>query len=534
MCGLFTFIYNLTMKNKIMKILETEMNKLGGQTKVEMTDSKGHADFSTNIAMKLSKQLNDSPINIAKKLTENIDEHFIKKIEIISPGFINIFLDDSFFSHSVERIISDNKNFGRGNQDKYINIEYVSANPTGYLHVGHARGAAIGSSLKNILVHLGNKVDSEYYINDAGNQIDVLGESVRVRYLQSLGHKIELPENSYSGKDVLLVGECFKNKYKNSLVKKGKGSFSKEAKNILLKKIQEHLLEYRVKFDIWSSEQKVYDDNLIIPTLNDLSSHTYKKGGALWLDTSKKGDDKDRVLIKKNGRYTYFLPDISYHNIKLKRGYDELINIWGADHIGYIKRMLIALNYLGLPDNKIDIMTVQLVKLLKDGKELKMSKRLGTSFTITELVEEVGADAARWFMIDRSHSSEFTFNINLATEESSNNPVFNVQYSHARANQLIRKSQLEPKAGIYKKEERDIISFLNKFPELLEKISLSHKVHLLTQYLLELSSVFNSWYTNTKAINSKNEASLIALVKAIKNVFQVGLSLLNIDAPNKM
>ncbi|NQZ66100.1 MAG: arginine--tRNA ligase [Mycoplasmatales bacterium] len=522
------------MKNKIIKVIEEAVNKIGGSEKVELTDSRGHGDFSTNIAMKLTKQFKESPITIANKIIENINEDFIENLEIAGPGFINIFLTETFFSQSINKILKEKNHFAKGNQNKYINIEYVSANPTGYLHIGHARSAVIGSSLKNILVHAGNKVDAEYYINDAGNQINVLGESVKVRYLQALGIEAELPEASYGGSDIISVANGFKKKYGNKWKDKSIKDFALESKDILLEIIKMHLKEYRVEFDIWSSEQSIYDKNLINPSIEKLKKYTYEKDGALWLKTTAGGDDKDRVLVKSDGKYTYFMPDISYHDVKLSRNYDELINIWGADHIGYIKRMSVALNYLGLPDDKLDIFTVQLVKLFKDGKELKMSKRMGTSFTIKELIEEVGVDAARWFMIDRSNSSEFIFNINLATEKSSNNPVFSVQYSHARANQLIEKSQIESKPGKYNKKEKEIINLLNSFPDLIEKIANSHKVHLLPQYLLELTNLFNSWYTNNKAIGSANEASSIALAKAFKIVASLGLSLLNISAPEKM
>lgn len=522
------------MKNKIIKILTKAIQNIGGNTTVELTPSKGHGDFSTNAAMKLAKELGDSPINIANKIINEIDVDFIEKLEVAGPGFINIFLTEDLFISSINNIINKEKEFGKGNQGKYINVEYVSANPTGHLHIGHARGAVLGSVLTNILKHSGNRVDAEYYINDAGNQIAVLGESVKVRYLQSLGLKFNLPETSYAGQDVVAVGEYFKEKYGDSLKNEPIERFSIEAKDFLLKVIEEHLNKLGVHFDIWSSEKKLYDDNLIVPALKKLEKHTFKEDEALWLDTVSKGDDKNRVLIKSNGKYTYITPDIAYHNVKLGRGYDELINIWGADHMGYIKRMEIALGYLGLPKEKLDILIIQLVKLFKDGKELKMSKRMGTTFTINELIEEVGKDATRWFMVDRSNNSDFVFDINSATEKSSDNPVFKVQYTHARANQLIEKSTAIQKAGVYTTQEKEIINTLNKFPELIEKISNSHKVHLLPQYLLNLSGEFNSWYTNTKVIGNPNEASLIAFTTAFKNVIGLGLNLLGINFPNKM
>lgn len=522
------------MKELVQKALENAIKKMGVDSQVELTPSKGHGDFSTNIAMKIASQLKKSPQNIAQEIINNLEGDFISKAEVAGPGFINIFLKGDVVTDIVNNILKQDGDFGKGTQDKYINIEYVSANPTGFLHIGHARGAVLGSVLVNVLKFSGNKVDGEYYINDAGNQINVLAESVKVRYLQELGIDAQMPETSYGGEDIKIVAKMFVDKYGDSLANEDSSRFKVEAKDILLEILKEHLKDYGVEFDLFSSEQKIYDDNKIKPTLEKLKNHTYEKEGALWLDTTSKGDDKDRVLIKSDGAYTYLTPDIAYHDMKLSRGYDELINIWGADHIGYIKRMSVALEYLGLPNDKLDILTVQLVKLFRDGKELKMSKRMGTSYTIQELLEEVGKDAARWFMVDRSNTSDFVFDINLATSKTSDNPVFTVQYTHARANQLIEKSTVESKAGEYGDKEKEIINHLNKFPEIIERISTTHKVHLLPQYLVELVQQFNSWYSNTKAIGHENEASLIALVKAVKIVIKNGLELLGISAPHKM
>ena len=524
------------MKQIIKKELNKIINSLGANALIKFTPSKGHADLATNIAMQISKELKDSPMNVANKIKSSLNLDFIEKIEVVNPGFINIFFNDKVFTSQVENIINLKDNFGQGNENKYINVEYVSANPTGHLHIGHARGAVLGSILINILKKSGNKVDSEYYINDAGNQISTLGNSVRIRYLQLLNEKIELPENSYKGEDIKDVALCFLNKYKDVLKNESSKRFEIESKDFLLNIIKEHLKKYNIKIDLFSSEQNLYDKNKIKPVLKKLAkqNHTYEKDGALWLKTIIQGDDKDRVLRKSNGDYTYFTPDIAYHDMKLSRGYDELINIWGADHIGYIKRMQIALEYLGLPKDKLDIITIQLVKLFKDGKELKMSKRMGTSFTINELIDEVGVDAARWFMVDRTNNSEFIFNIDLAKKQSSDNPVFLVQYTNARTHQLIKKSLVVPKPEKYTTKEKELINLLNYFPNLIKNISSNHKVHLLPQYLLEVSNIFNSWYSNTRAIGNKRECSLIALVQATQIIITNGLKLMDINSPKKM
>lgn len=522
------------MKQIVQKALESAIKKMDIEISVELTPSKGHADFATNIAMKLASKLKKNPQLIAKKIIENIEGDFIEKAEIAGPGFINIFLKENVLFSIVEKILNKGNNYGRGNESKYINVEYISANPTGYLHIGHARGAVLGSTLVNILKFAGNKVDSEYYINDAGNQMRVLAKSVKARYLQELGIDAKLPEVSYGGEDIKVVAKYFKEKYSDSMINKDSSEFQMEAKGLLLDEIKNQLAEYRVNIELYSSEQYIYDNNLIEPTLEKLKNHIYEKDGAKWLDTTSKGDDKDRVLVKTDGKYTYLTPDIAYHDIKLNRGYDELINIWGADHIGYIKRMKVALEYLGLENNKLDILIVQLVKLFKDGKELKMSKRMGTSFTIKELIQEVGVDAARWFMINRSNTSNFVFDINHAIEKSSDNPVFSVQYTYARANQLIEKSTVKSSLGEYKEKEKEIINILSKFPEVIKRISTTHKIHILPQYLLELCGEFNSWYSSIRIIGHENETSLIALAKATKQVINNGLKLLGISTPNKM
>ena len=526
------------MKQKVILALQEAIQKLGAEAEVELTPSKGHGDFSTNVAMKLAGQLKNSPANIAAEIISSIDEDFISKMEVAGPGFINIFLKSDVIASYVSNILKEDKDFGKGNQGKYINVEYVSANPTGHLHLGHARGASLGSTLSNILVFAGNKVDQEYYINDAGNQIDTLGLAVYTRYQQQLGSNIEMPEDTYRGEEIKEVAnklfDIVGDKYRDVDYKVVEEFFKGESKKILLEDIKTHLGLIGVKFSFYSSEQEIYDKDLIKPALEALKENTFEEDGALWLDTMSKGDDKNRVLIKSDGKYTYLTPDIAYHKVKLERGYDELINVWGADHIGYIKRMEVALGYLGLPEDKLDVLVVQLVKLVKDGKEFKMSKRAGTSFTLKELVEMTGSDSIRFHMVNRASTSGFDFDIDKSKEKSNDNPVFTVQYTHARANQLIEKSTVELKAGEYAQKEIELINLLNKFPQLIETISTNHKVHLLPQYLIDVSRSFNSIYATTQMIGGENESSLIALAKATKIVIANGLSLLGVSSPNKM
>ncbi len=528
------------MKNKIVNAINDALSKMDIKSEIELTPSKGHGDFSTNIAMQLAGQLKDSPMNIANKIIDNIDKesNAIEKVEVAGPGFINFFMKKEVMNTIITDILEAGDDYGRGNGKDYINIEYVSANPTGYLHLGHARGAAVGSVLINVLRFFGHKVDAEYYVNDAGAQIDILGEAAYTRYLQAHGKSVEMPENTYKGQDIVWVAEQLKNlwgdKYVETPYNEVADIFKKEAKELLLSEIDKDLKSFGVEFDMYSSEQKMYDDNLIVPALEKLQDK-YEQDGATWLKTTKYGDDKDRVLIKSDGSYTYFTPDIAFHNVKLSRGYDYIINIFGADHIGYIKRMEIALKQLGYPNALRETLVIQFVRLLKDGQELKMSKRMGTSFTLRELIEMIGKDAARFFMVNRSCDSKFDFKIELAQQKTSENPVYYIQYAHARANQILTKSEKEIETkNLVTDGAESLMEILAKFPELVAKIASNQKIHLLPQYLIDVARAFHSFYNAEKVIGSKTESSKLAIIKATKQVIKNGLSLLGITAPERM
>lgn len=525
------------MKEKIKKVLVDALAQIGIDANVELTEAKGHADFATNVAMKYAKQVSKTPLELANLIIEKASKEYIEKIEVAGPGFINIFVKDDVHANNVQKILNEAENYGKGNQKKFINIEFVSANPTGYLHLGHARNAALGETLANILMFAGNKVDKEYYINDAGNQMDILGNSALVRYKQALGSTIEMGEDSYRGEEIIWAAkkliEKFGDKYFNTDSPETVKLFSRETEQLMLEKIKEHLALLGVHIEIWFSERSIHENNLIIPALKKMPT-LYEKDGATWVATTKYGDDKDRVVIKSDGSFTYYAPDIAYHNIKLSRGYDELIDVWGGDHIGYVPRMKIALQELGLPSDKLDIVTIQMVRLVRNGEEFKMSKRKGTTYTLLDLIELVGKDAARFFLVSRANTSGMDFDIDTATKQSADNPVFTLQYTHARANQVIEKSTVEPKPGKYVGKEIEIINLLTQFPILINDIALSHKVHLLPQYLVELSHAFNSFYSNSKIIGNEREAELLALVKATKQVLKNGLNLIGVSQPNKM
>lgn len=501
-------------------------------------------EFTSNVALTNCKELSLKPQEFASKIIEQFDKEKlnIKDIKIMGPGFINFYLDDQYYSNIVKTIFNNELYGSLEKNGKTINNEYVSANPTGFLHIAHARGAALGDSLSNILEYAGFNVIREYYINDAGNQMDRLAISTYVRYHQELGINMELPEDSYRGEDIIWgakqIIEKYDKKFLNIPYEQCKDEIKQISSSIMLDKIKLDLKNLGVEFDIWFSEKSLYTDKLIDNQLKTLNG-IYDKDGAKWLETSKFGDDKDRVLLKANGEGTYFLSDTVYHMIKANRNPKpfKLIDVWGADHVGYIKRVETAMQLQGFDISNFTVLTIQLVKLIKDGQEMKMSKRKGTSLFMSELVEQVGKDTTRFFLVNRSPNSSIDFDIDLANLKTNDNPAFIVQYAHARIQQLVNKSNIK-NIDInnlkYEKEEYSLISLMNKFPELIKQISENYKVHLLPQYLIDLAREYNSFYSNSKIIGTKRENELIALSKACGKVIKNGLKLIGVSAPERM
>lgn len=536
----------MNIENKIYKELERIVKRHGfEQIKFSVTKptSLEFGEFTSNIALSGAKQVNKSPKELAEIIKNdfNSKELEVREIQIVGPGFINFFLSPKYYSNIVSEIIKKEHNFGKKEQtNEIINLEFVSANPTGFLHVAHARGAALGDSLANILTFGGKKVVREYYINDAGNQIDRLAISLYVRYQQLFGKEIELPEDSYVGTDIIWgarkAKELINDKWVNVPFNEIKDEIKEMSTKIMLDKIKEDLESLGVKFDIWFSEKSLYDQGVVEKQLKELKG-IYQKEGAIWLQTTKFGDDKDRVLLKSNGEGTYFLPDTIYHTIKASREPNivKLIDIWGADHSGYIKRMEVALELQGYK-NLLEVITLQLVRLIKDGKELKMSKRKGTSLFLSELVEQVGKDTTRFFLVNRSVNSQIDFDLDLANLKTNDNPVFIIQYAYARSHQLERKSKIKTFDSFVYEEESEfkLINLMNKFPELIEQISENFKVNLLSQYLIDLAREYNSFYSNSRIIGSPREKDLIALSKACGNIIKIGLNLLGVSAPERM
>ncbi|WP_407269241.1 arginine--tRNA ligase [Radiobacillus sp. PE A8.2] len=522
---------------------------------LEQPKDKNHGDYATNIAMQLTKIAKQPPRKIAEAIIENLDKQkaSIEKVEIAGPGFINFFLNKQFLSELIPTILEQGENYGASNtgEGQKIQVEFVSANPTGDLHLGHARGAAVGDSLCNVLAMAGYDVAREYYINDAGNQIANLATSVEARYMQALGQNWEMPEDGYHGKDIIALGEELVEKYQDEWLNKPEEErlafFRQYGLAYELKKLEKDLADFRVDFDHWFSETSLYTDGKIQPALDIIKEKgfIFEEDGATWLRSTDFGDDKDRVLIKQDGSYTYLTPDIAYHKNKLDRGFETLINIWGADHHGYIPRMRAAIQTLGYDADTLEVEIIQMVNLFQDGEKVKMSKRTGKAVTLRELMEEVGIDAMRYFFNMRSSDSHLDFDMDLARSESNENPVFYVQYAHARICTMLKQaedkdyiadSNFDGSLLISEKEE-DLLKHLGEFPQVVAEAATKRMPHRVTQYVFELASTLHSFYNAEKVLDADNlelTKARLALMKAVRTTIVNALRLIGVTAPESM
>ena len=580
------------MKDNIKKTLSEILEDLYSQVEPEIKNlkisiqdnkEKEHGDLATNIAMVLAKPLKKNPKEIAEEIKQNfvLDEKIIK-IEVAGPGFLNFFLSKDSHGEILEQIQKENKDFGKsGSKQSKVLIEYVSSNPTGPLHVGHGRGAVFGSVLSSLLEEAGFEVDQEYYVNDFGRQMNILATSVWIRYCQLFSSEIKMMQQGYQGDYLLPVAKKLKDEKSDSLFKIEESLIQKlnsedqddeftdqlvESLRVILKEEFQYIREFAlseilhlIKADLeqcgvhhnaWFSESSLYGndgstDSKVDVSIEELKSRgfIYEEGGAIWFKSSSLGDDKDRVLRRGNGEYTYFASDVAYHLDKYDRGYDRVINVWGSDHHGYLPRVRAAMDACDRDINKLEVIFIQFANLVKGGKKVSMSTRSGDFITLNELMNEVTTEAARFFYINRKADQHLEFDLDLAKEQSKDNPLYYIQYAHARICSVLRKAENEFEdfdsvelALLGSEKEIEILKLLRQYPQLIERSAKAGEPHLLCYFLRDLSGVFHSYYNSEKFLIEDKElmTSRLFLLKGVKQVIANGLRVLGIKAPEEM
>lgn len=523
---------------------------------LEVPREKKHGDLASNLAMLLAREARRSPREIAAVLLQHFDPAgtWVTRTEIAGPGFINFFLDPAWLYLVPAEVIEQGKAYGRlqDGQGRKIQVEFVSANPTGLLHIGHARGAALGDSLANLLSAAGYEVVREFYINDAGNQIEKLGESLEVRYFQQIGLPAVMPEDGYHGEDLIetvsgFIKE-FGNKYTNVDPRLRREALVEYTLREKLAAIRETLERFGVHFDVWFSERTLHERGAVREVIARLKEKdfVYEKDGALWFRASAWGEEKDEVVVRSNGVPTYFAADIAYHQDKFARGFDRVINIWGADHHGHVPRLRGALAALGLDPERLEVILTQMVRLFRGGEQVRMSKRTGQYVTLDELLEEVGKDAARYFFVMRSAESHLDFDLDLAASQSNENPVFYIQYAHARICSIFRQAreagvEIPESAGsetelLQQPAETEILQKIAELPVEIRAAAQAREPHRIAYYAHELASMFHSYYNAHRVLAedaSLRKARLI-LVRAVQVVLQNVLAILGLSAPERM
>ncbi len=523
---------------------------------VEEPKIASHGDFSTNIAMVMATVHKTPPGQIASAIKKHIvdEEKILEKTEIAGPGFINFFIRESSWHPILLEIHNQDTRFGESNigKGKKIQVEFVSSNPTGPLHIGHGRGAAVGDSLANILKFCGYDVIKEYYINDSGRQIDTLGKSVFLRYKELLGQKILFPKECYQGDYIRGYAIKIKDDKGNTLLdqneEKAMSYCARFAAKHIIEQIRQDLKAFGVDFNNWCSEQSLYDSGKVQEVIDNFrkKNFIYEKDGALWFKTKHFGDEKDRVVVRKNGQATYFASDIAYHQDKFDRGFDRVIDVWGADHHGYVARVAGSIVASGRKREQFDVILVHLVNLLRDGEQIAMSTRAGEFDTLRDVIKEVGRDAARFIFLTRNYASPLDFDLELAKRKTNDNPVFYVQYVHARISSIIRKGQERGLEDISWKdkaiellkepEEINLIKTMARYPEILRDSAEVMEPHRITYYLMNLASSFHAYYNKHKVLTDEPLLSLgrLYLIVSVQKVIRNGLALLGVSAPERM
>jgi arginyl-tRNA synthetase len=558
------------MKQKIKKLIHEALKQAHKKgelpssnfPEIEIQEPKVqmHGDFSTNVAMIMASSQKMAPKRIAESIISHLDDlsSIILKAEVAGPGFINFYLRQSAWYPTLSKVYEEGERYGSSNIGKgeRIQVEFVSSNPTGPLHIGHGRGAAVGDSVGNILSFCGYDVQKEYYINDSGRQIHTLGLSVYLRYREFFGEKIEFPANCYQGdyiRDIAIKikdtnGDKFLHPNEKNAQEQAVSYFAQLAAKKILEGIRQDLNAFGVRFNQWFSEQSLYDSGMVDSVIDEFKkkSMIYENDGALWFKTSEFGDEKDRVVVKKNGEKTYFASDIAYHQEKYERGFDQVIDVWGADHHGYIPRMSASVLASGRDKKQFHVILVQLVNLLRGGEPVAMSTRAGEFVTLRDVLNEVGCDAARFIFLTRHYDSPLDFDLEIAKKKTSDNPVYYVQYVHARISSIIRKAS-EKEIGdivaddqtiamLTQQEEIELIKALARYPETIKNSAKYMEPHRITFFLLSLSSLFHAYYNKHRVLSDDPVLSRgrLYLITAVQKVIRNGLTLLGVSAPERM
>ncbi len=544
---------NETLERELARVA-AELGAPDADFVVERPRDGGHGDLATNLAMVLARPLRASPRALAERILEALDlpDGLVTRTEVAGPGFINFWLADRQLADAVAAIIAAGPGYGRSETGRgvRVNVEFVSANPTGPLHVGHGRGAALGDAIASLLEWTGHAVVREFYINDAGVQIDRLVESLWARVVQAGGGDAALPEGGYHGEYLIEAAEQARRELPAGDLAAGFAAAAPRLREFILRVQREEqdtlLADFGVRFDVHTSEQRVYDQGRVTQLLALLAERglTFEEEGALWLRTSAFGDDKDRVLRKSDGSYTYLVPDIAYHLDKHDRGFDRAIDVWGADHHGYVPRVRAALRALGYPDAFFDVEIVQLVKVLKDGEEVRMSKRAGDFVTLRDLLDWVGRDAARYFFLMRRGDTPFTFDVDLARTQTDENPVFYVQMAHARMSGIFRVADRDPDTvgdrldldALPDPLDTDLIKALMGFPDTVARAAAEREPHRITAFLEDLARLAHAWYHHCRVLGEApaTEQSRLVLARAARLVLANGLAILGLSAPDRM
>ncbi|MCF0110686.1 MAG: arginine--tRNA ligase [Erysipelotrichaceae bacterium] len=536
------------VRNAVEKAFSIEWSE--EQVTIEIPKDKSHGDYATNIAMQLTRTLRTNPKMIAQQVVDHLDlaAAGIAKVEIAGPGFINFTMENDTLSSVIAKVLKEDEAYGSSSfgENQKVNVEFVSANPTGDLHPGHARGAATGDSVCRILRKAGYDVTAEYYVNDAGNQIRNMAVSLQARYLEQCGKDVVFPEDGYHGPDLIEIAKQIVAeegmKYADTDPKESLGFFRQYGLKEELAKLKRDLAGFNVHFDVWTSEQSIYDRGLVKKALDTLiaQGNTYEAEGALWLKTTTFGDDKDRVLVKSDGSYTYLTPDIAYHLDKLDRGFDRLVNFFGADHHSYVTRLKAAIGALGYESDKLSVDIIQMARMIKDGEEFKLSKRSGKAVALRDLVEEAGADAVRYFFASRACDTQMDFDLDMATKQSNENPVYYAQYAHARMCSILRSAPSVTPQQQYSllthTKETALLKQINEFPNIIVEAAKSRAPHKVCNYIQRLAQMFHSFYADCKVLSE--DAALtnerLALVQATRITLRNALDVIGVSAPEQM